>query len=59
MPLIIRFFFKLTAQELLKIKVSIEPCLVSVVVLMRGCSGMGEYETGKEKKNHSILTTKN
>ncbi len=24
---------------LLKIKVSVEPCLVSVVVLMRGCSG--------------------
>ncbi len=34
---------------LLKIKVSIEPCLVSVVVLMRGCSGMSEYEAGKEK----------
>ncbi len=43
---------------LLKIKVSVEPCLVSVVVLMRGCSGTGEYETGKEE-NHSILTTKN
>ncbi len=37
---------------LLKIKVSIEPCLVSVVVLMRGCSGTGEYE------KISLLTTK-
>ncbi len=52
------FFFLLAAQVLLKIKVSVEPCLVSVVVLMRGCSGTGEYETGKEE-NHSILTTKN
>ncbi len=34
---------------LLKIKVSVEPCLVSVVVLMRGYSGTGEYETGTEK----------
>jgi len=42
----------------LKIKVSVEPCFVSVVVLMRGCSGTVEYEAGKEK-NHSILTTKN
>ncbi len=50
------FFFLLAAQVLLKIKVSVEPCLVSVVV--RGCSGTGEYETGKEN-NHSILTTKN
>ncbi len=50
--------FKLAAQELLKIKVSVEPCLVSVVVLMRGCSGTDEYKAGKEK-NHSILTTKN
>ncbi len=50
--------FKLAAQELLKIKVSIEPCLVSVVVLMRGCSGTDEYKAGKEK-NYSILTTKN
>ncbi len=41
------FFFLLAAQELLKIKVSVEPCLVSVVVL--GCSGTGEYEAGKEK----------
>jgi len=31
---------------------------LSVVVLMRGCSGTGEYEAGKEK-NHSIPTTKN
>ncbi len=43
------FFFLLAAQELLKIKVCVEPCLVSVVVLMRGCSGTGEYETGKKK----------
>ncbi len=35
---------------LLKIKVNVEPCLVSVVVLMRGCSGMDEYETGTGKK---------
>ncbi len=42
-------FFKLAAHELLKIKVCVEPCLVSVVVLMRGCSGTGEYETGKKK----------
>ncbi len=33
---------------LLKIKVSVEPCLVSIV-LMRGCSGTGEYKTGTEK----------
>ncbi len=33
----------------LKIIVSVEPCLVSVVVLMRGCSGTVEYEAGKEK----------
>ncbi len=44
---------------LLKIKVSEEPGLVSVVMLMRGCSGTSEYEAGKEKKNHSILTSKN
>ncbi len=31
-------------------KVSVEPCLVSVVVLMRGCSGTGEHEAGKEKE---------
>ncbi len=43
------FFFLLAAQVLLKIKVSVEPCLVSVVVLMRGYSGTGEYEAGKEK----------
>ncbi len=37
-PLII-IIFLLAAQVLLKIKVSVEPCLVSVVVLMRGlCS---------------------
>ncbi len=35
------------AQVLLKIKVSIEPCLVSVVVLMGCCSGTGEYEAAK------------
>ncbi len=45
------FFFFLAAQELLKIKVCVEPCLVSVVVLMRGCSGTGEYETGKNTNN--------
>ncbi len=45
---------------LLKIKVSVEPYLVSVVVLMRGCSGTGEYEDGKKKKKkNSILTTTN
>ncbi len=42
-------FFLLAAKELLKIKVSVEPCLVSVVVLMRGCSGTVEYKAGKEK----------
>ncbi len=36
---------------LLKIKESVEPCFVSVVVLMRGCSGTGEYEAGKENKS--------
>ncbi len=35
---------------LLKIKAIIEPCLVCVVVLMRGFSGTGDYEAGKEKK---------
>ncbi len=25
---------------------------------MRDCSGTGEFEAGKEKKNHSILTIK-
>ncbi len=44
-------FFLLAAQVLLKRKVSVEPCLVRVVVLMRGCSGMGEYEDGKENKS--------
>ncbi len=34
---------------LLNVKVRVEPCLVSVVVLMRGCSGTDEYEAGKEK----------
>ncbi len=42
------FFFLLAAQELLKTKVSVEPCLVSVVVLMRGRSGTDEYEAVKE-----------
>ncbi len=56
MPLI--FLKQVAAQVLLKIKVRVEPSLVHVVVLIRGCSGTGEYETGKEK-NHSILTTKN
>ncbi len=55
MPLFVNFL--LAAQELLKIKVSVEPCLASVMVLMRGCSGTDEYEAGKEK-NQSILTTK-
>ncbi len=41
---------------LLKIVVSVEPCLASVVVLMRGCSGTDE---ARKEKNHSILTTKN
>ncbi len=44
------FFFTVllvAAQVLLKIKVSIEPCLVSVVVLMGCCSGTGEYEAEK------------
>ncbi len=50
------FFILLAAHMLLKIKVSVEPCLASVVVLMRGCSGTDE--AGKEK-NHYILTTKN
>ncbi len=45
------FFFKLAAQVLLKRKVRVEPCLVRAVVLMRGCSGTGEYEAGKEKKS--------
>ncbi len=44
------FFSKLAAQVLLKINVSVEPCLVSIVVLMRGCSGTDEYEAGKGKK---------
>ncbi len=48
----------LAAQVLLKIKVSVEPCLVSVVVLMRSCSGTAQYEAAKEK-NHRILITKN
>ncbi len=41
------FLYLLAAHVLLKIKASIEPCLVSVVVLMRGCSGMGEFDAGK------------
>ncbi len=40
----------------LKIKVSVEPFLLSVVVLMRGCSGTGEYEIGKGKKKKSQYT---
>ncbi len=55
MPLI---FFLFAAQELLKIKVSVEPYLVSVVVLMRGCSGAGEYEAGKEKKKSQYTHNK-
>ncbi len=46
-------FYLLAAQELLKIKVSIEPCLVSVVVLMRGCSSTGENEAEKEKSQYT------
>ncbi len=57
-PLIIIFFLA-AAQELLKIKVSVKPCLVSVVVLMRGCSGTDEYEPGKEKNYIHTFTTKN
>ncbi len=56
-PLIF-ILFLLAAQELLKIKASVEPHLLSVVELMRGCSGTDEYAAGKEK-DHSILTTKN
>ncbi len=47
------FYFLLAAQEFLKIKVSVEPGLFSVVVLMRGCSGTGEYEAGKEKSQYT------
>ncbi len=52
------YFFLISSTRAPKIKVSVEPCLVSVVVLMRGCSGTDEYEAGNEK-NHSILITKN
>ncbi len=38
---------------LLKIKVSVEPCVVSVVVLLRGCSGTGEYKAGREKSQYT------
>ncbi len=38
---------------LLKIKVSVEPCLVSVVLLMKGCTGTGEYEAGKGKSQYT------
>ncbi len=55
-PIFILIFF---AQELLKLKVSIEPCLVSVVVLMRGCSGTGEYETEKNKNKTVYSLQKN
>ncbi len=41
---------------LLKIKVSVEPCLVSEVVLMRGCSGMDEYEARMEKKKITVYS---
>ncbi len=34
---------------LLKLKVSVESCSVSVVVLLRGSSGLGEDEAGREK----------
>ncbi len=36
---------------LLKIKVRVESGLMSVVVLMRGCSGTDEYEARKENKS--------
>ncbi len=39
-------------------KVSVEPCLVSVVLLKRGCSGTGEYEAGKETITVYSLQTK-
>ncbi len=47
--------FLLAAQELLKIKVSVEPCLVSVVVLKRGCSGTGEYEKKSQYTHYKKL----
>ncbi len=53
---VLLIFFLKAAQVLLKIKVSVEPCLVSVVVLMRGCSGTGAYEAGKEKNKKSQYT---
>ncbi len=41
---------------LLKIKVNVEPCLVSIVVLIRGCSGTDEYEAGKGKKKITVYS---
>ncbi len=41
-------YFLISSTRLLKIKVSVEPCLVSVMVLMRGCSVTDEYEAVKE-----------
>ncbi len=41
---------------LLKIKVSVEPCLVSVVVLMRGCSGTDEYEPRLGRKKITVYS---
>ncbi len=52
------FIFLLAAQVLLKIKVSVEPCLVNVVVLMRCCSGTGEYEAGREKTQYTLQKTR-
>ncbi len=50
-------FFFISSTSAPKNKLSVEPCLVSVVVLMRGCSGTGE--TGKDKiKVHSLQKTR-
>ncbi len=43
------FLFFLISSTRAPKNTSVEPCLVSVVVLMRACSGTGEYEDGKEK----------
>ncbi len=55
--LIIKKIIIISSTSAPKNKSKPEPCLVSlVVVLMRGCSGTGEYEAGRE--NQSIHTTK-
>ncbi len=52
-------FFFISSTSAPKKKLSVEPCLVSVEVLMRGCSGTDEYESGKEKiKVHSLQKTR-